>query len=215
MKDQPEQHGHDNEDHHKKVKIEGDKAKGHHQAKEGEHQKEKPKKVDKAKAQDQDKVALGQLTVPAEPVDKSISDADDLLYFDPDMMFDVSKESLHSKASNAPSKAAEPSKDTEHVTASALPVFAPPAEALVDTDSDDEDGDGIDDAHEFDHPSTYANQRWIWLPQDSLHLSKLLLKDLKESGVEASDVGAVMDENGVVEVSRNPPDENWQGGYDN
>jgi hypothetical protein len=32
--------------------------------------------------------------------------------------------------------------------------------------------------------------------------------------VEAADSGAIMDKKGVVEVSRNPPDEAWSGGLD-
>ncbi|PPR03078.1 hypothetical protein CVT24_012391 [Panaeolus cyanescens] len=80
-----------------------------------------------------------------------------------------------------------------------------------DADATDEESDG---EHAFDHPSTYVEQSWIWIPKDPLGLSTVLVDELKEVGVEASDVGAVMNERGVVEVTRNPPDEEWKGGHD-
>ncbi|KAG7442521.1 uncharacterized protein BT62DRAFT_824455, partial [Guyanagaster necrorhizus] len=78
-------------------------------------------------------------------------------------------------------------------------------------ESDDE---ADQDEHAFDHPSTYVEQPWIWIPHDVLGLSKVLVDDLKKAGVEASDAGAMMDRKGVVEVTRNPPDEDWAGGHD-
>ena len=63
--------------------------------------------------------------------------------------------------------------------------------------------------HVFDHPSMYMEQRWIWIPRDHLGLSKVLVEELWEAGVFASDEGAVMDKKGIVEVTRNPPDEEW------
>jgi len=102
------------------------------------------------------------------------------------------------------SKASKKSKSSlkkEH------PVFDEPAPAL---DSNEED----EDDHAFDHPATYVDQPWIWLPKDLLGLSEVLVSELKAAGVDASDVGAMMDEKGVVEVTRNPPDEEWSGGQD-
>lgn len=93
-----------------------------------------------------------------------------------------------------------------------FPVFDPAAPAVEDSDSSSSEEDDGD--HAFDHPSTYIDQPWIWLPKDSLGLSELLVSELKEAGVDASDIGAAMDEEGVVEVSRNPPDEEWSGGHD-
>ncbi|KDR75323.1 hypothetical protein GALMADRAFT_226985 [Galerina marginata CBS 339.88] len=90
-------------------------------------------------------------------------------------------------------------------------VFDAAAPAVEDSDSSDEDDE---DDHAFDHPSTYADQAWIWIPKDTLGLSEYLSKELKDAGVYASDVGANMDERGVVEVTRNPPDEVWGGGHD-
>lgn len=81
-----------------------------------------------------------------------------------------------------------------------------------DSDSDVEVED--EDSHAFDHPSTYQEQVWIWIPKDGLGLSELLAANLREVGVFASDVGAFMDEDGIVEVRRNPPDEEWTGGHD-
>lgn len=92
-----------------------------------------------------------------------------------------------------------------------LPTFDSAAPAMQDSDSSEEEDE---DDHAFDHPSTYVDQAWIWIPKDTLGLSELLVKDLKDAGVEASDVGANMDEHGVVEVTRNPPDEDWSGGHD-
>lgn len=87
---------------------------------------------------------------------------------------------------------------------------APAAISLVD-DSDEED----DDDHAFDHPSTYIEQPWIWIPADKLGFSAILKGDLTSAGVNAEDLGAFMDWRGTVDVKRNPPDEEWQGGHDN
>ena len=107
----------------------------------------------------------------------------------------------------------KPSIDSkEESKNTSFPVFDPAAPAVEDSDSSDDEEDLGD--HAFDHPSTYVNQPWIWLPKDSLGLSELLVSELKEAGIDASDVGATMDEEGVVEVSRNPPDEEWSGGHD-
>lgn len=100
-------------------------------------------------------------------------------------------------------------------------VFDPPAPAVRrDQNEEDDDDDGssdeeaYNDDHAFDHPSTYVEQPWIWLPHDRLGFSTMFVEELKSVGVDASDVGAVMDEKGVVEVTRNPPDEEWTGGHD-
>jgi len=90
-------------------------------------------------------------------------------------------------------------------------MFDPATPAARNSDSEDEDDEN---EHAFDHPSTYVDQAWIWIPKDPLGLSEILTRDLKEAGVDASDVGANMDEKGVVEVTRNPPDEDWSGGHD-
>lgn len=93
-----------------------------------------------------------------------------------------------------------------------IPTFDAPAPAVKDSDTSDDEEDEND--HAFDHPSTYADQVSIWIPKDILGLSNLLVKDLKDVGIDASDVGASMDAKGVVEVTRNPPDEEWDGGHD-
>lgn len=49
-------------------------------------------------------------------------------------------------------------------------------------------------------PSRYVEQVWIWMPKDTLGFSELIIQDLKAAGVDASDVGATMDEKGTVEV---------------
>jgi hypothetical protein len=71
-----------------------------------------------------------------------------------------------------------------------------------------------DDEHAFDHPSTYADQPWIWIPRDTLGLSEMLVEELRAAGVSASNMGSVMDSKGVVEVLRGPPDQDWEGGED-
>lgn len=92
----------------------------------------------------------------------------------------------------------------------AFPTFDPPAPVQIDSDDEDE---GYED-HAFDHPSTYQDQVWIWVPQDTLGFSEIIVEDLKAAKVEASSLGASMDGKGTVEVTRNPPDEEWAGGHD-
>ncbi|KAJ7629889.1 hypothetical protein B0H17DRAFT_1109402 [Mycena rosella] len=113
------------------------------------------------------------------------------------------KSSTFSKKSKASSKKSSP------------PAFDPPAPAGIDlSDEDSSEDEQEEDEHAFDHPSTYVDQPWIWMPKDRLGLSQLMVDELHEAGVDASDVGAVMDVKGVVEVTRNPPDEEWIGGND-
>jgi calcium permeable stress-gated cation channel len=112
-----------------------------------------------------------------------------------------------------PSAASQASKKSK---ASSVAVkLDPPAPAAVDL-SDEEEGEDEEerDEHAFDHPSTYVEQPWIWIPKDTLGLSELLVEELRSAGVESSNSGATMDEKGIVEVSRNPPDEEWLGGHD-
>jgi len=116
----------------------------------------------------------------------------------------ASTASKASKASTASTKSNDSNNDR--------PVFDAPAPALRDEDDDDDEVD--ENEHAFSHPSTYVDQVWIWIPKDTLGLSEFLTEDLKQMGVDASDVGASMDAKGVVEVSRNPPDEEWNGGHD-
>jgi hypothetical protein len=59
-----------------------------------------------------------------------------------------------------------------------------------------------------------VDQPWIWIPQDALGFSAVLVEDLTAAGVDASDLGSMMDARGTVEVTRNPPDEEWSGGHD-
>ncbi|THU96939.1 hypothetical protein K435DRAFT_663532 [Dendrothele bispora CBS 962.96] len=77
---------------------------------------------------------------------------------------------------------------------------------------DPEEEEDLDD-HAFDHPSTYVEQRWIWVPKDRLGLSQVIITELRNAGVAASDEGATINRKGVVEVTRNPPDEEWVGGH--
>ena len=95
-----------------------------------------------------------------------------------------------------------------------MPLDSSPTATREGLGLDVDDLDRDFDIHGFDHPSTYAEQPWIWIPKDVLGLSDILAKELRDAGVDASDVGAFMDEKGVVEVRRNPPDEEWAGGHD-
>lgn len=100
-----------------------------------------------------------------------------------------------------------------------FPDFAPPSRrdtalSSVGTEEEYEEEQKDFDVHGFDHPSTYEPQRWVWLPRDPYGLSTVLLGELRRAGVEASDEGAKMDEQGNVEVYRSPPDEEWSGGHD-
>lgn len=96
---------------------------------------------------------------------------------------------------------------------SSIPVFEPtPAPmqlSITDNDADADDEDLAEQLNDnaFDHPSSYVEQRWIWIPKDELGLSELMVADLKASGVQASDLGSTMDKRGVVEVTRSPPEE--------
>lgn len=90
---------------------------------------------------------------------------------------------------------------------------APAMKTSIAGNSDSEDDSDLED-YAFDHPNTYKDAPWIWIPEDELGVSKALVKELHEAKVEASDVGASMTKKGVVEVSRNPPDEAWGGGLD-
>jgi hypothetical protein len=119
------------------------------------------------------------------------------------------------------STTAETTNADEHASQkSSSPVFDPPAPALEDlSDIGDNNSENSDieeeNEHAFDHPSTYVSQRWIWIPRDPFGLSKELINDLHDAGIDASDEGADMDDKGIVEVTRNPPDEEWSGGrYD-
>ncbi|EJD51989.1 hypothetical protein AURDEDRAFT_56051 [Auricularia subglabra TFB-10046 SS5] len=80
--------------------------------------------------------------------------------------------------------------------------------------NDDDDADIELDEHAFDHPATYKPAPWIWVPRDPLGLSSVIVEELNMAGVSASDTGATVDKHGVVKVSRNPPDEEWEGGID-
>ncbi|KAF8314940.1 hypothetical protein DL93DRAFT_2042726, partial [Clavulina sp. PMI_390] len=78
----------------------------------------------------------------------------------------------------------------------------------------DDDGEEDVDEHAFDHPSTYKPAPTIWVPKDKLGLSDVLLEELRDAGVDASDLGASMSEKARVKVTRTPPDQEWIGGND-
>lgn len=177
-----------------KSKVKGDET-------DSEDEKQKEKEEKKQKEQEKkDKEDNGR----ADATGASLHRSDGALDGAPELFRSTSAQSSASNASNK-SKGNKPK----------MPVFDPAAPAGTDlSDDDEEDEEDDHDEHAFDHPSTYVDQPWIWLPRDQLGLSELLTNDLKAAGVDASDVGASMDEKGIVEVTRNPPDEEWYGGHD-
>lgn len=121
--------------------------------------------------------------------------------------------SIGSKKSATSAKSTKSNKSNK----SQLPTFAPPAPAArsaSQADDDDDDDDRDFDDNGFNHPSTYEEQPWIWIPEDEFGVSKVLMEEFLAAGVDASDIGATMDSKGTVEVQRNPPDEEWTGGHD-
>jgi hypothetical protein len=91
----------------------------------------------------------------------------------------------------------------------------PEEEEADEEEEEDEPQDRANfDEHAFDHPSTYKAQQCVWIPRDTLGLSGVLVEELTSVGITASDEGAVMDERGIVEVQRGPPDEEWLQGID-
>ncbi|KIM21246.1 hypothetical protein M408DRAFT_333566 [Serendipita vermifera MAFF 305830] len=129
-----------------------------------------------------------------------------------------SKTSLHSEKSEKSSKKGGGSKLLGALAAAqpeGLQIDAP-AKALVDSNVDSDVEDDFEE-HAFDHPSTYVQQRMIWIPKWEEHaeLSGELVKEIEGRGVAASDLGAWFDEYGSVKVTRGPPDEDWSGGHDN
>lgn len=123
----------------------------------------------------------------------------------PDLFRQDTRGSVKSKKSGKSHKSQKSKEDIKI-------QFDAPAEAETDDEDDEDDDDPNDRA--FDHPSVYKAQQWIWVPKDALGLSVVLVDDMKAAGVDASDTGAQMDEKGIVEVTRNPPDEDWSGGHD-
>ncbi|CAG7847024.1 Uncharacterized protein RSN1 AltName: Full=Rescuer of SRO7 at high Nacl protein 1 [Serendipita indica DSM 11827] len=81
-------------------------------------------------------------------------------------------------------------------------------------DDMDDDDDDLEE-NSFNHPSTYLPQRWIWLPRwERYPLSEELVKEYRSHLVDASDLGATIDDGGNCTVTRGPPDEDWAGGFD-
>lgn len=65
------------------------------------------------------------------------------------------------------------------------------------------------DKHAFDHPATYEDYPTIWIPQDRRGYYEREVADTKAAGVDVSTEGATMNDKGKVEISRSPPDEDW------
>ena len=109
-----------------------------------------------------------------------------------------------------------PENGNRHSTSMSMSLVSSPVPILSSTDTEfyDEDSDSDFDEAGFDHPSTYLDQPWIWVPKDELGMSEQIVAELRKGGVDASDEGAYIDPYGSVEVTRNPPDEAWVGGQD-
>ncbi|KAJ1304283.1 hypothetical protein OPQ81_005443 [Rhizoctonia solani] len=113
---------------------------------------------------------------------------------------------------SAKSKKSDKTKKPEKGGLQVAPA-APAEKSSITGNSSSEDDSDLDD-FAFDHPNTYKDAPWIWIPKDNLGISTVLLNELHAARVEASDKGAKMDEKGVVEVNRSPPEEAWSGGLD-
>ncbi|KAG5221026.1 phosphoglycerate mutase [Salix suchowensis] len=106
---------------------------------------------------------------------------------------------------SAKSGKSEYSQKSDPKRRSSIPVFKPaPAPmqlSITENDASEDDEDLVDQLNDnaFDHPSSYVEQRWIWIPKDELGLSELIVADLKAAEVQASDSGSTMDKRGVVE----------------
>ncbi|KAG8834258.1 hypothetical protein FRC17_009267 [Serendipita sp. 399] len=134
----------------------------------------------------------------------------------------ASKVSVGSKGSKG-SKGKDKDKDKDKTPSKLLGALSDATGAIkIDVAAKavrDADGDGDDDSdddleeHAFDHPSTYQPQRWVWIPRwERFPLSEELVKDMKGHSIDASDLGANIDDAGGVTVTRGPPDEDWSGG---
>jgi calcium permeable stress-gated cation channel len=119
--------------------------------------------------------------------------------------------SLHHSHSHSSVHGSHVSHSSRSPPSPRIPLHAP-ASSVVEESEEDSDWD-FDD-YGFDHPSSYADQPWIWIPKDELGLSEMLVAELREGGVDASDRGSFMDSYGHVEATRNPPDEALTGGHD-
>ncbi|KXN90920.1 hypothetical protein AN958_03353 [Leucoagaricus sp. SymC.cos] len=120
----------------------------------------------------------------------------------------VTHTSKVSKASKAASKKSKKSKKDKDEWIE-CPAFDATAPALMDHLDEDND-----DVHTFDHPSIYVDQPWIWILKDQLELSMFLVKELQDAEVSASDLRAEIRKDGIVEVTRSLPNEEWTGGHD-
>ncbi|KAG8729091.1 hypothetical protein FRC11_009507 [Ceratobasidium sp. 423] len=144
----------------------------------------------------------------AEPSTSRIPDAPPRLST-PKLLTRTNSKDSHASAR---SKKSNKSKKSEKGGLQIAPA-APAQKTSIAGDSSSEDDSDLDD-FAFDHPNTYKDAPWIWIPKDTLGISVVLLNELHAAKVEASDEGAEMDEKGIVSVNRNPPDEAWSGGLD-
>jgi hypothetical protein len=126
-------------------------------------------------------------TAPAGPSNQVIEDAKQL----------DRPSSQASRRSTDSARSHKSGKSSKKIAAP-FPTFDPPAAALKG--GGDESDDEEYEEHAFDHPSTYEEQTWIWLPKDEFGFSELFVEEFKKAGVDASDIGSTMDANGTVEV---------------
>jgi hypothetical protein len=65
----------------------------------------------------------------------------------------------------------------------------------------------------FDHPALWKKQPVIWIADDTLGLGRDQADRINAKRVEASTEYASMDQDGKLSVQRGPPDEAWEGGF--
>jgi hypothetical protein len=172
--------------------------------------------VNTAKAEQEGKEQEAERLEKKKNSDKATAKVDELMANAEGSKSHVSLQGSHKSGKSGHSSKKEGGSKIVEALLSAAPDairIDAPAKALADHDSDVDD-DLEDNA--FNHPSTWEPQRWIWLPRWKAFpaVSEELMKELKESKVDASDLGAVIDDGGNVEVTRGPPDEDWSGGLD-
>jgi Extracellular tail, of 10TM putative phosphate transporter len=67
-----------------------------------------------------------------------------------------------------------------------------------------------EESYGFAHPAVSRPQRIVWIPEDTLELTKEEESGCKDAGVRVSRVNAVMDGMGKVEINDGgPPDMIW------
>ena len=79
-------------------------------------------------------------------------------------------------------------------------------EQLKPKDAMDEGAEATEESYGFAHPAASRPQRAVWIPRDTLGLSKSEARACREEGIAVGERHATMDAKGKVDVSGGPPD---------